>query len=169
MLLRALCSGSVASVLSTVAVSISSRRHCGATAAGTNAASQWIWYPRARHVARPSPMYTLSGYAIHHASSLLWGGVYETARPRQAALPGRVARAAGVAALGYVVDYHVVPRRLSPGFEHRIGAAGMCAAYTAFALGLLLATRLREGSRRGLPVPASMRTPRPSPSNAGER
>ena len=139
--LRALRSGSAASVLSTIAVSIFSRRHCGAVAAGTNAASQWFWYPRARHVGRPSSVYTLAGYAIHHASSLLWGTVYEATQPQQAPVSGRIARAAGVSALAYLVDYHVVPRRLSPGFEHRIGAAGMWAAYAAFGVGLLLATR----------------------------
>jgi len=148
--LRALRSGTLASVLSTVAVSIFSRRHCGAVAAGTNSASQWFWYPRARHVGRPSLVYTLAGYAIHHASSLLWSSVYEATRPQQAPASGRIARAAGVSVLAYVVDYHVVPRRLSPGFEHRIGAAGMWAAYTAFGVGLLLATRIaaRPASRR---------------------
>ncbi len=93
-------------------------------------------------------MYTLAGYAIHHASSLLWAGVYETTRPQQATLQGRIARAAGVSALAYAVDYHVVPRRLSPGFEHRIGTAGMCAAYAAFAVGLLLATRRSAAASR---------------------
>ena len=138
---RVFGSGGFASALSTLVVSVFSRRRSGATAAGTNAASQWLWYPRARHVSRPSLRYTATGYAIHHASSLLWASVYEATRPEQAPLRGQVVRAAGTAALAYVVDYHVVPRRLSPGFEHRIGPAGVAAAYAAFGLGLLLASR----------------------------
>lgn len=131
----------MASVLSTLAVTLFSRHRTGAAAAGTNATSQWFWYPRARHVERPSLRYTLAGYAVHHASSLWWAGAFELLAPQRARRTGRAARAAGVAALAYVVDYHVVPRRLSPGFEHRIGAAGICAAYAAFALGLFLGSR----------------------------
>ena len=145
--LRALASGSLASVLSTLVVSLFSRRRSHSAAAGTNAASQWIWYPRARHVARARLKYTVSGYVIHHASSLFWAIGYEALTPQRADLPGQVARAAGTAAMAYVVDYHVVPRRLSPGFEHRIGPAGVCAAYAAFALGLLLATRASARDR----------------------
>lgn len=160
---RVLCSGSLASVFSTLAVSAFSRRRSGAAAAGTNAASQWFWYPRARHVERPSPKYTLVGYAVHHASSLLWAAAFEALQPAQARPGGQLARAAGIASLAYVVDYHVVPRRLSPGFEHRIGPAGMCAAYAAFGLGLLLATRAMSRKRSHAALNgAPCRPPRPA-------
>lgn len=159
---RVLCSGSLASVLSTLAVSVFSRRRSRAAAAGTNAASQWFWYPRARHVARPSLRYTATGYAVHHASSLLWAATYEATRPARAGLGGQLARATATAALAYVVDYHVVPRRLSPGFEHRIGAAGVVTAYAAFGLSLLLASRcaMRAKARGSVnPAPARQSGP----------
>ena len=152
-------SGTLASLLSTLAVTFFSRRHCGAAAAGTNAASQWFWYPHARHVPRASPRYTLAGYAVHHASSLWWACGFELLRPQRATPRGRALRAAGVAALAYVVDYHVVPRRLSPGFEHRIGRAGMCAAYAAFALGLYLASRPAHLKAAPHQAPATRRPP----------
>ena len=158
LLVRAWRSGSVASVLSTFAVSVCSRCRSGRAAAGTNAASQWIWYPEARAAARVSLKFTAVGYAIHHASSVFWATGYEALRPQHARLPGRVARAAGIAALAYVVDYHVVPRRLSPGFEHRIGAVGLWSAYAAFAIGLLAATR---PATRTTSVPASRLIARP--------
>lgn len=141
---RAFASGSLASVLSTVAVSVFSRHRSGAAVAGTNASSQWFWYPRARHVDAPSLRYTLGGYAVHHASSVFWACAYEATAPRTAGTAGRAGRAAAVAALAYLVDYHVVPRRLSPGFEHRIGPPGMVATYGAFGLGLFLAARRRR-------------------------
>ncbi len=136
---RVLDYGSLASVLSTLAVSVFSRRRSGATAAGTNAASQWFWYPRARHVDRPGLRYTATGYGVHHASSLLWASAFEALRPREATPAGRAVRASAVALGAYVVDCHVVPRRFSPGFEHRIGPAGMLAACGMFALGLYIA------------------------------
>lgn len=135
-------SGSIASVLSTLAVSVCSRWRVGSAATGTNAASQWLWYPRARFARAPSWRHTAVGYVIHHASSLLWATGYEATRPARASTSGRAVRAAGIATLAYVVDYHVVPRRLSPGFEHKVGPAGMVAVYAAFAAGLWMSTRL---------------------------
>ncbi|MGJ4728584.1 hypothetical protein [Luteimonas sp. SDU101] len=159
--LRALRSGSLASVLSTLVVSMFSRSRSGTAAAGTNATSQWFWYPRARHTARPSPKYTLAGYAVHHASSLFWAIGYEALRPDRSPPAGRIIRAAGVAAVAYVVDYHVVPRRLSPGFEHRIGPAGIGCAYAAFALGLYIATSLASRRRsKALTAPPARKSRR---------
>ena len=140
-------------------VTLFSRRRSGAPAAGTNAASQWIWYPRARHERRPSLRYTLTGYAIHHASSLWWACGFELLAPHRASPRGRAARAAGIAALAYVVDYHVVPRRLSPGFEDRIGGAGVCAAYAAFALGLYFGSRRTHVRAVRDRAPATRRRP----------
>lgn len=167
---RALGSGALASVMSTLAVSAFSRRVTGAAAAGTNAASQWFWYPRARHVDHPSPRYTLAGYAVHHASSVLWAFGFEALRPRDARPSGRAARATAIAALAYVVDYHVVPRRFSPGFEHRIRPSGMVATYGLFAVGLFLAAgglrRPAPGTGhagRNRPRAADAASPTPSP------
>lgn len=150
-LARAWRSGSIASVLSTLVVSCFSRRRVGSAASGTNAASQWVWYPQARFAHGPSWRHTATGYLIHHASSVFWACAYHATKPECATPTGRSARAAGVAALAYYVDYHVVPRRLSPGFEHKIGRAGMWAVYGAFAVGLLAGTRVvraRSAARR---------------------
>lgn len=151
-LVRALGSGSMASIVSTLVVSVRSWRRSGSVPAGTNAASQWVWDWPARHAGGWSARHTLLGYAIHHASSLMWATGYEAWERRRPADPPLL-RAAGVATLAYVVDYHVVPRRLSPGFENRIGAAGVAAAYAGFALGLALcdlakARRHRSGAPR---------------------
>lgn len=150
-LLRALGSGSVASIASTVLVSARSRQRAGSVPAGTNAASQWVWGRPARHADEWSLRHTLLGYAIHHASSLMWAAGYEAwGRKRPADPP--LLRGAGMAALAYVVDYHVVPRRLSPGFENRIGGAGVAAAYASFALGLALCDLVAaRGHRSGTP------------------
>ena len=167
LLARAWRSGSTASLLSTLAISIFSRTRSGATAAGTNAASQWLWYPQARHARRPSLKHTVSGYAIHHASSLLWGCAFEALSPRRVPPGRRAQRAAAVAALAYLVDYHVVPRRFSPGFGHRIGRLGMCAAYASFAIGLFASASTTEG-RHAQATPGA-RTPRALRRGTGAR
>ena len=40
--------------------------------------------------------------------------------------------------VAYVVDYHVVPRRLTPGFELRVPRRALAAVYGALAVGLAL-------------------------------
>lgn len=154
-LLRALGSGTAASVASTALVSIRSRQRSGSWPAGTNAASQWVWDRPARHARGWSLRHTVLGYAIHHASSVMWAAGYEAWGRRRPADPPLL-RGAAMATLAYVVDYHVVPRRLSPGFENRIGARGVAAAYAAFALGLALADMVKARSH-GSAAPGAKR------------
>ena len=149
LLRRALASGSLASVLSTVVVSVWSRHVAGSVPAGTNAASQWVWDRPARHARGWSWRHTAVGYLIHHASSVFWATGYEGWCARRPARP--LAKAAAVAALAYLVDYHVVPRRLSPGFERRISAPGMACAYAGFALGLAIARAIGRNAHRSAP------------------
>ncbi len=129
--------------------------------AGTNAASQWVWGEPARRASGWTLRHTVLGYAIHHASSVMWAAGYEAwgrRRPEDAPL----LRGAGMAALAYVVDYHVVPRRLSPGFENRIGAGGVAATYAAFALGLALADMVKGRVHRS-GAPRAKRRPELQP------
>lgn len=147
---RALVSGSLAAVVSTAMVSFWSRRVCGSIPAGTDASSQWVWGRGARRVRDWSWRHTALGYAIHHASALFWAVGYEAWQQRRPARPLR--RAAAIAALAYVVDYHVVPARLSPGFERRVSTPGMACIYAGFAVGLALTTLLRARRHRSGPA-----------------
>ncbi|RPE76915.1 hypothetical protein EDC50_2167 [Vulcaniibacterium tengchongense] len=160
--LRALASATCASVLSTWVVSLAGRKATGSAASATNATSHWLWGERARRVHRVDVRHTVAGYAIHHASSFFWALFYEAwreRRPRSRAWPPALA----VSAAAYLVDYHVVPRRLTPGFERHLGGPAMAATYAAFALGLTLAAALRSRVRAPGPHrPAAA-------SNAGAR
>jgi len=157
LLLHALGSGSAASLASTALVSLRSRQRAGTLPAGTNAASQWVWGEPARRANGWSLRHTLLGFAIHHASSVMWAAGYEAWGRKRPSDPALL-RGAGMAALAYVVDYHVVPRRLSPGFENRIGATGVAATYAAFAVGLALVDMLKAGTHRSPPLRAKRRT-----------
>jgi hypothetical protein len=42
------------------------------------------------------------------------------------------------------VDYHVVPRRLTPGFEMRVSKSALALVYAALALGLWASSSLRR-------------------------
>jgi membrane-bound metal-dependent hydrolase YbcI (DUF457 family) len=148
---RALVSGSCASLCSTVLLSLLSHARLRASAAGTNATSQWIW-PRSAHRHVELDMrHTLVGYGIHHLCSVFWAVGYERLRGRRHA-PGTVlAVATATTAVACLVDYKVVPARLSPGFEQHLKSADVAWVYAAFAAGLavpaLLAGRRRRSRR----------------------
>lgn len=74
---RALVSGSSASILSTAALMAGGQRDCSSTFAPVNAISHWLWKGRAIRQNGPSLRYTLVGYGIHHAMSILWAITYE--------------------------------------------------------------------------------------------
>lgn len=78
-LLRALFSGSVASVVSGAVVAAFSKAEAGAYVRGVNSTSQWLWEERAHSQHKPSWRYTGTGAVIHHASSIFWAVLFEAA------------------------------------------------------------------------------------------
>jgi hypothetical protein len=136
-----LVAGSVASLLSTVALALAGHRENGHAAAPVNAISHWFWDRQALRANWPSLRHTLAGYLVHHGASVFWGTLHARAwgcRP-QAKQPGpALAGAAAAAAFAYFVDYQLTPQRLTPGFEHRLSSRAMLAVYACFALGLAI-------------------------------
>lgn len=137
-----LLSGTLASVLSSVALAVAGRRQNGHAAAPTNAVSHWLWDKEALHVNRPTLRHTLVGYAIHHGASVMWATLYAKARPQGAARDPAQAAAGAVAtsAVAAFVDFKLTPERLTPGFEHRLSVPAMVAVYACFAVGIALGT-----------------------------
>jgi hypothetical protein len=138
-----LVSGAVASVVSTVALSILGKAELGRYAAPVNGPSQWIWGRHARYQDHFSLRYTLIGYAIHHAASVFWATWYEKLRqqlPPAKSTAAVLAPAVATAAAAYAVDFHFTPKhltpRLTPGFEHRLSQPSLLIVYATFALGL---------------------------------
>lgn len=91
----------------------------------------------ARHTSL-SARYTGTGSALNAAAMMAWAAIYAGAMrslPRPA-WPGAVAMGIAVSAAAYVTDYHVVPRRLMPGFEKRLSGQSLGWIYSALAAGL---------------------------------
>ena len=88
---------------------------------------------------------TLLGSGIHTGASIWWAAFYEAALALQRR-PRRLATAAAIAVLAYVVDYYVVHKRFRPGFEAYLSPRGLAAVYAALAAGYALS----GGSRRAL-------------------
>jgi hypothetical protein len=83
--------------------------------------------------------YTGTGFIANYRASVFWALFYEwlgkgrPRKPARALLDGAL-----ISAAAYVTDYHVVPKRLTPGFEMRVPRAALACVYAALALGLSL-------------------------------
>lgn len=134
-------SGSVASIVSTVALSARGERENGTPYAPTNAISHWFWGDRAARHDGPSARYTAVGYAIHHASSTLWAVIYEKwfgDKVERGEVFPALGGGAVVAAMACFVDYNLTPQRLQPGFEKRLSTPSLFLVYASFGAGLAL-------------------------------
>lgn len=136
---NALISGSVASAASLLALAACSGKENRAPFAAVNAVSHWIWGDEAFRHRRATWRHTALGMAIHHASSVFWGVLFERMFGRRLAQSGpgaTLAAAAGTTAAACFTDYRLTPRRLVPGFERHLSRTSLAAVYGAFALGL---------------------------------
>ena len=137
MIRGALVSGTLAALAVTLAASFAARRATGSAAAALNATSHFLWGEGAGRQDDYSLKYTATGFAANYGASVFWALCYELlaqGRPRSRARALR--DGALVSAAAYVVDYHVVPRRLTPGFEMRIAPTALALVYAALGLGL---------------------------------
>ncbi len=79
------------------------------------------------------PRETLIGLGLNAAALVTWGVLYETLAG-ETPLPASLASGTLASGVIYALDYHVLPERLRPGFEKRLGGGAIVAAYTALAL-----------------------------------
>jgi hypothetical protein len=141
---RSLVSGTVAAIASAAVASAAGRRETQSAAAPLNATSHMVWGDKAARRDGGSAKYTVTGFLLHHAAAVFWAAIYETwFAPSQDRSQGGndsilkpLAGAVVVAAGAYVTDYHIVPRRLTPGFEMRLSGKSLAMIYGALALGL---------------------------------
>lgn len=114
-----------------------------------NATSHWLHGDRAGRSGAADMQHTAVGYATHHASAVFWGFVFETLRARRQTHDAAsiIGDAAIVSALAAVVDYGIVPKRITPGWETVLDNRSVAAGFVALAGGLALGGMLTNSSR----------------------
>lgn len=146
---RALISGTVSGLATAGVASLAGKRENDSYAAPLNATSHIVWGEKAAYHDRPSLKYTLTGFLLNHASTIFWASFYEklfgrqrlrrlrfTVSPGPLSLVKPVCRGAAVAAAAYIIDYHFIPKRFTPGFEKRVSGKSLTAIFAALAVGL---------------------------------
>jgi hypothetical protein len=142
---RAVASGSFAGLATTAAVALCGVRENGSGIAPINATSHVLWGDEAATTDLVDVKHTLPGLLINGSAGIFWAFVHELLLAR---LPPRdraaaVASGAAVAAVAYVVDYHLIPRRLSPGWELRLSRRSVALGFATLGVSLAIAALRR--------------------------
>ncbi len=150
---QALVSGTLASILSTGVLAWLGKQRVGKPFAPTNATSHWLWgNEESFHAVEPSVRHTALGYATHHASALMWAVFYHRllASERERT-PATILRdAALMSATAAVVDYGLMPKRLTPGFEAHLNRGNIAGVFAAIAGGLAIGALLTSRHERAI-------------------
>ncbi len=159
---RAAVSGTLGGLAAATAASLAGKCEDGSYAAPLNATSHILWGDEAASKDRASLKYTLTGFLLNHGSAIFWAWFYEKlfgARASGAAAfsshakghvngrrtKGNAAKpslarpilgAAAITAGAYVIDYHLIPKRFTPGFEKRVSGKSLAAIFATLAIGL---------------------------------
>ena len=144
---RALISGSVAAAVTTLAAAFAGRRQTGSYAAPLNATSHVLWGEDATWRNRATLKYTGAGLLLTHGAGIFWASLYEKlfgrARGNRPSPLAALTGAALVSAGAYLTDYHLVPKRFTPGYERRVSGKALAGIFAALALGLAARDLLR--------------------------
>lgn len=141
-------SGLCAGLAALAALAVSAERRNRSPWRPINATSHWIHGPRSGSVSRPDLAHTGTGFITHMLASFWWALPFSAMIGRSARpSPSRVvAAAAGTTALAALVDYGLVPKRLTPGWELALPKSDLMMAYVAMGLGLVLGTYLHAAT-----------------------
>ncbi|MBT1515406.1 hypothetical protein KIP88_33515 [Bradyrhizobium sp. SRL28] len=150
LLSSSLITGSVASAVSTITLAALAKLEGKHAAQPLNSTSHWLHGDNASRVGGVDADHTGAGFATHHASALFWALPFETwlaVRPPQSSIE-LLRNAAVMSAIAAVVDYGIIPKRLTPGWELTLSRQSMAGAFAGLALGLAAGAYVSRGVRQ---------------------
>ncbi len=91
-----------------------------------------------------SVKYTVTGLMLNNSANATWAALHEMlfgAYQDEGNVPVSLAGGAFVSTLAYITDFYVVPKRLTPGFEHKLSPRALLFVYVILALALAFGKR----------------------------
>ncbi len=143
--------GMMTTAATTVAVALLGKKENGSATSAINAVSHMLWGEEAAATDALDARHTLAGAGLNAAASAAWAGMHELLLPRtgRPSVPRALLAGATTSAVAYVVDYYVVPKRFTPGFEKKLSRNGLFGVYATLALSLAVGSLWRgRGTRR---------------------
>jgi hypothetical protein len=144
--------GAIAGAATTAIVAACGAAEDGEAIAPVNAVSHIAWGDEAARQTAPSVKFTLTGLVLNAAAVTSWAVIYHALFGGRKITPVAAATGAvATSALAYVTDYHVVPERLTPGFEKRLSNRSLALTYGVLAAGFMVGGLLaRRDRKRGV-------------------
>jgi hypothetical protein len=136
---RALVTGTVASVLSSTALAALALVEGKGPARPLNSTSHVFWGDKAARIGALDLRHSVTGYLIHHASAVFWAVMFEGITRDTDRSTLKLARnAAATVAIAGLLDYGLLPKRLTPGFEQVLSTRSTVIGLAALAGGLVI-------------------------------
>jgi hypothetical protein len=142
-LAEGLLSGTLAAVLSAAVVAVAGRKQSGSAIAPINAVSHWLWGDAAAREESIDARHTGVGAVTQMLAGIFWGTLHAKLRPRvphSDIVPAAIAGGVATAAVAGVVDYGLIPKRFTPGYELRVSSGAVLLALGAIAAGIAAGT-----------------------------
>lgn len=137
----------VAGATTLAIVAARGQRKTGSATASVNASSHAIWGDKAAGVEVITARHTVPGVIFNMAGAAWWALVFEKLFGDRRGFPAALLGGTATAGLAYLVDYHIVPKRLTPGWEHRVSRGSLFMALGAMAAGLIVGAMLTRRER----------------------
>ena len=162
---RAVKSGTITGLATAGVASLAGKQENGSFAAPLNATSHILWGDKATEQDGVSLKYTLTGFLLNHASAIFWASFYEKLFGKHVdkshvwRLPGSgtaesssftkpILGGVVVATAAYIIDYHAIPKRFTPGFEKRLSGKSMAVIFATLAAGLAVSDLMDAARNR---------------------
>lgn len=134
-----IATGVTADLATGAAVALLGRRDSGSAVAPINAASHVYWGDEAAATEQVTLRHTLPGLLINVGAGIWWSLVFQKlfgdAVDRRG-LPAAIVGGAATSALAYILDYRILPKRLTPGWEYRLSRRSLFMALAALGAGM---------------------------------
>ena len=133
--------GAVSSAASALVASACGKAENNNAVAPINAISHIAWGDDAYAHSKPSLKYTLTGLVLNDSAHFGWALLFEKffgEAAEQGKVPHALLGGALVSGIAYLTDYHLVPPRLTPGFEKHLSSRSLLLIYIVLALTLAL-------------------------------
>ncbi|MBL8878604.1 MAG: hypothetical protein JNG88_05740 [Phycisphaerales bacterium] len=137
--------GAVAAIFVTIVLIVCGAIELNSPLAPVNCVSHILWGDVAFDRTEFSLKYTVAGLILNAAAIVMWGVLFEGflyLTSMRLARAGANAAAVIITVAAFVVDYYIVPARLTPGFEARLSATALFVVYVSLALGLMIGDRI---------------------------
>lgn len=134
-LARVALSGTAVSIATTIALALAAKAEGHHPVRPTNATGHWIRGDEAAASRAFDAKHTALGFATHEGASVFWATIFQALRKLGPSRPAAV-DAIGVSALAAFVDYLVVPKRLTPGWEKVVTPRSIGLPFGVMALAL---------------------------------